>query len=312
MYICKKEYTNNYFGSAKRSTNHFIYFSIPTTMMTSSLNLRLKLYITVVICLGGMFTPLRGQIVNGTHGSEDFKIGIAGYTFRNFPIDETLIQLESLGIKYLSVKDFWLPLDASEAQMKEFKEKCAAHDVEGYILGPIYMHSEAEVDRAFDYAGKYGSTMFIGVPDYNLIDYVIKKVADTGIKVAIHTHGPDGAPFPNIRKVVELVKDPSLGVGCCMDLGHSVRMGDDIIADMKEYRDWIYDIHIKDESEASLKGQTWEMGRGVMDFRPIIETLRLIDYDGVISLEFEKDGDNPTLGVAESIGYLRGVCDATK
>ena len=109
-----------------------------------------------------------------------------------------------------------------------------------------------------------------------------------------------------------MVKDPALGVGCCMDLGHSVRMGDDIVKDMIEYRDWIYDIHIKDESEASLKGQTWEMGRGVMDFRPIIETLRLIGYDGVISLEFEKNGDNPTLGVAESIGYLRGVCDATK
>ena len=26
----------------------------------------------------------------------------------------------------------------------------------------------------------------------------------------------------------------------------------------------------------------------------------------------EKDGKNPLPGVAESIGYLRGVCDATK
>lgn len=265
-----------------------------------------------MICLGGMVTPLKGQTVEGSHGSDDFKIGVAGYTFRNFSIDETLQLLEKMGVKYLSIKDFWLPLDANEEQMAEFKAKCTVHNVDPYILGPIYMHSEAEVDRAFDYAGKYGSSMFIGVPDYNLIDYVIKKVADTGIKVAIHTHGPDGAPFPNISKVVELVKDPSLGVGCCMDLGHSVRMGDDIVSDMKLYREWIYDIHIKDESEASLKGQTWEMGRGVMDFRPIIETLRQIGYDGVISLEFEKDGNNPALGVAESIGYLRGVCDATK
>ena len=274
--------------------------------------LQFSRFLVGFFCLSYSLLQLNGQIVNGSRGSDDFKIGIAGFTFRSFPIEETLQQLENLGVKYLSVKDFWLPLNATEAQMKEFKAKCAAYNVNGYILGPIYMHNKDEVDRAFDYAKRYGSTMFIGVPDYELIGYVIDKVADTEIKVAIHTHGPDGAPFPNIRKVVEMVKDPSLGVGCCMDLGHSVRMGDDIVKDMIEYGDWIYDIHIKDESEASLKGQTWEMGRGVMDFRPIIETLRLIGYDGVISLEFEKNGDNPTLGVAESIGYLRGVCDATK
>lgn len=256
--------------------------------------------------------PAEAQLVTGKRGSDDFRIGVAGYTYRNFDIDQTLKYLQSMGVKYLSVKDFWLPLNSTAEQMKAFKAKCAAYGVDGYILGPIYMRNEAEVDRAFAYAERYGSDVFIGVPTYELIDYVIKKVADTGIKVAIHTHGPDGQPFPNIQKVVELVKDPKLGVGCCMDLGHSVRMGEDIVKDIKKYKDWIYDIHIKDESEASKKGQTWEMGRGVMDFKPIVEVLRKIGYKGVVSLEFEKNGKDPHPGVAESIGYLRGVCDATK
>ena len=256
--------------------------------------------------------PAEAQLVTGKRGSDDFRIGVAGYTYRKFDIDRTLKYLQSMGVKYLSVKDFWLPLDSTAEQMEAFKAKCAAHGVEGYILGPIYMRNEADVDRAFAYAERYGSDVFIGVPTYELIDYVIAKVADTGIKVAIHTHGPDGQPFPNIQKVVELVKDPKLGVGCCMDLGHSVRMGEDIVKDIRKYKDWIYDIHIKDESEASKKGQTWEMGRGVMDFKPIVETLRKIGYKGVVSLEFEKNGDNPHPGVAESIGYMRGVCDATK
>ena len=265
-----------------------------------------------LVALLAFIMPAEAQLVKGKRGSDDFRIGVAGYTYRNFDIDQTLAFLKSMGVKYLSVKDFWLPLDSTKEQMEAFKAKCAQYGVEGYILGPIYMRNEAEVDRAFAYAERYGSKVFIGVPTYELIDYVIKKVADTGIKVAIHTHGPDGQPFPNIQKVVELVKDPKLGVGCCMDLGHSVRMGEDIVKDMKKYKDWIYDIHIKDESEASKKGQTWEMGRGVMDFKPIVETLRKIGYKGVVSLEFEKNGNNPHSGVAESIGYLRGVCDAMK
>ena len=175
----------------------------------------------------------------------------------------------------------------TEEEMAAFKAKCAEYGVEGYILGPIYMKSKAEVDRAFAYAGRYGAEVFIGVPNYELLDYTIQKVKETGIKMAIHTHGPDGAPFPNIQTVVDKVKDPTLGVGCCMDLGHSVRMGEDIVKDIKRYKEWIYDIHIKDETEASKNGNTCEMGRGVMDFKPIIKVLRKIDYQGVISLEFE-------------------------
>lgn len=256
--------------------------------------------------------PAEAQLINGPRGYEDFKIGVAGYTYRSYDIDQTLAFLKSMEVHYLSVKDWWLPLDSTKEQMDAFKAKCREYDVEPYILGPIYMRSEAEVDRAFAYAERYGADVFIGVPNYELTDYMIKKVKDTGIKVAIHTHGPDGAPFPNIQKVAEVYKNPSLGIGCCMDLGHSVRMGEDIVKDIKKYKAWIYDIHIKDESEASKKGQTWEMGRGVMDFRPIVKVLRQIKYKGVVSLEFEKNGKNPHPGVAESIGYLRGVSDGTK
>ncbi|MBQ8553923.1 MAG: sugar phosphate isomerase/epimerase [Alistipes sp.] len=256
--------------------------------------------------------PAKAQLVSGPRGYDDFKIGVAGYTYRSYDIDQTLAFLQSMEVKYLSIKDWWLPLDSTKEQMDAFKAKCREYGVNPYILGPIYMRSEADVDRAFAYAERYGADVFIGVPTYELTDYMIKKVKETGIKVAIHTHGPDGQPFPNIQKVVEIYKDPSLGIGCCMDLGHSVRMGEDIVKDIKKYKDWIYDIHIKDESAASKAGQTWEMGRGVMDFRPIVKVLRQIKYKGVVSLEFEKNGNNPHPGVAESIGYLRGVSDGTK
>lgn len=256
--------------------------------------------------------PAGAQLVKGRHGSEDFKIGVAGYSYRKYSLEETLEFLRSMGVHYFSVKDWWLPLDSTKEQMDAFKAKCAEYDVEGYILGPIYMSSKEEVDRAFAYAGRYGSKVFIGVPDYSLIDYVIEKVAETGIRVAIHTHGPDGAAFPSIYKIMELVKDPSLGVGCCLDMGHSVRSGEDIAKIVKKYHKWIYDIHIKDETAASKEGWTWEMGRGVIDFKPIVKALRKVKYQGVISIEFEKNPDNPHPGIAESVGYLRGVMDATK
>ncbi|MCQ2184010.1 MAG: DUF1080 domain-containing protein [Bacteroidales bacterium] len=245
------------------------------------------------------------------HPSDSFQIGIAGYSFCKFDIDKTLASLQSMGVRYFSVKDYWLPLDATAEQMDAFKAKCASYGVEGYILGPIYMRSKADVDRTFDYVARYGSDMFIGVPDYDLLDYVIKMVKKTGIRVAIHTHGPDGAAFPDIRTIVDMVKDPSLGIGCCMDLGHTFRMGYDVAQDILDYRDWIYDIHIKDETDNTKGGWTWEMGRGKMDLVSVVKALRTIDYKGKISIEFEKNLNNPLSGIAESVGYLRGIIDAS-
>ncbi|MCQ2118788.1 MAG: sugar phosphate isomerase/epimerase [Bacteroidales bacterium] len=256
--------------------------------------------------------PSFAQTIKEPRGSDDFKIGVAGFSYRKYDIDQTLAFLKSMDVKYFSVKDWWLPLNSTKEQMDVFKAKCAEAGVEGYILGPIYMNSKEAVDNTFEYVKRYGSDMFIGVPNYELLDYVIEKVKETGIRVAIHTHGPDGAAFPDIRTVVEKVKDPSLGVGCCMDLGHTYRSGYDVAKDIRKYGKWIYDIHIKDETDASKAGKTWEMGRGKIDFVQVVKALRKIHYKGVVSLEFEKNGDNPHPGVAESIGYLRGVLDATE
>ena len=40
-------------------------------------------------------------------------------------------------------------MDATDDQIKAFHDKCDAHGVTGYGVGPIYMKSEAEADKAF-------------------------------------------------------------------------------------------------------------------------------------------------------------------
>ena len=134
------------------------------------------LKIALVLALAVSATTSQAQLVEGKRGSEDFKIGVAGYSYRKYNIEQPLAFLKSMDVKYLSVKDWWLPLNSTKEQMDAFKAKCAEYGVNPYILGPIYMKSEAEVDRAFAYAERYGSDVFIGVPNYELADYVIKKV----------------------------------------------------------------------------------------------------------------------------------------
>ena len=159
------------------------------------------------------------------HGSEDFKIGVAGFSFRNFNIDETLKMMKQMGVKYMSVKDFHLPMNSTAEQMEAFKAKLAAADVNGYILGPIYMNSKADADRAFEYVKRYGADIFIGVPAYELLPYVNEKIKEYNVRMAIHTHGPDTQTFPDAADVMAHIKDLDPRIGICIDLGHTARFG---------------------------------------------------------------------------------------
>ncbi|MDR1456016.1 MAG: sugar phosphate isomerase/epimerase [Tannerella sp.] len=238
-----------------------------------------------------------------------FKIGMAGYTFRSFDLDRTIRMLDRIDVRYLCIKDFHLPLNSTDEEIKSFHDKLAAKRITGYGVGPIYMHTEKEVDSAFEYARRVGVRILVGVPQEKLFRYVNEKVKQYDIRYAIHNHGP-GDRYPDASSIWERVKDLDPRMGLCLDVGHNMRAGKNPAADLKRYYSRIFDIHIKNVTGTTGEGETCEMGRGVIDIPAFVKMLRSVDYTGVCSLEFEKDGDDPLPGVSESIGYFRGVLDA--
>ena len=238
-----------------------------------------------------------------------FQLGMAGFTFAQFDLETTLKTMKSLDIHYLCIKDFHLPLDATDEQIKAFHEKCAAYDVTGYGVGPIYMRSEADVDKSFAYAKRVGVKLIIGVPNYEFLPYVDKKVKEYGFHCAIHLHGPDTTTYPDATDVWEHTKDLDPRIGMCLDIGHDWRNGCDPVVDLEKYHTRVFDMHIKDVTAAAKEGRGIEIGRGIIDFAALIRMMRKVNYTGKCSLEHEKDMKDPFIGIAESIGYFKAVCD---
>ena len=241
---------------------------------------------------------------------ESFKLGMAGYTFVNFDLDKTLETMEKLDLHYLCIKDFHLPLKSTDAEIAAFHKKLAAKGVTGYAVGPIYMKTEAEVDNAFAYAKRVGVKTIVGVPNYEMLPYVDKKVKEYGFNYAIHLHGPDMELFPDAEDVWNHTKDLDPRIGMCLDIGHNLRNGKDPVADLKKYHTRVFDIHIKDVTDNTKQGYSVEIGRGKIDFPAFVRMLREVGYTGVCSLEHEKNMKDPFMGIAESIGYFRGVIDS--
>ena len=161
------------------------------------------------------------------------------------------------------------------------------------------------------YAKRVGVKLIVGVPNYELLPYVDKKVKEYDFHYAIHLHGPDIKTYPDATDVWEHTKDLDPRIGMCLDVGHDLRNGCDPVADLKKYHTRVFDMHIKDVTDSSKAGVGIEIGRGKIDFPALIRMMREVNYTGMCSLEYEKDMKDPFLGIAESIGYFKAVSDLT-
>lgn len=260
---------------------------------------------------GTVSLPLLGaaKSFNATAGKAaiPFPVGIAGYTFAKFDLEKSIAMMNRLDVHYLSLKDVHLPLNSDDEKVKSVMAQLTAANIKVYAVGVIYMKTKEAVDEAFAYAKKAGVSLIVGVPNYDLIDYTEQKVKDTNIRIAIHNHGPEDALYPGPQQVYDRIKNRDQRMGLCLDIGHATRAGADLVKSIKEYKNRLFDLHIKDVTAAAKEGKAVEIGRGVIDFPAVVKALETIGYKGVCSIEFEKDMTDPIAGMAESIGYFKGV-----
>lgn len=238
-----------------------------------------------------------------------FQLGIASYSLRKFPTEKALDFTRKLNIDYISFKDFHLPLTADAETFRNTLQMCSDRGITLYAGGVIYMKTEAEVDRAFEYAKNAKFKMIIGVPNHELLPYVENKVKQYDIMLAIHNHGPGDKLYPSAESAYVRIKNMDKRMGLCIDIGHTKRIDRNPSDDLKDYFDRVLDVHIKDVTENTAKGSTCEVGRGVIDIPHFLQTLIDLKYKGIVALEYEKDADDPFAGMAESIGYTRGVLE---
>jgi len=94
--------------------------------------------------------------------TDTFSVGMAGYTFLRFDIDKTIQIMKKVGVNYLSLKDFHMPLNSNQEQITGVIEKFKSAGIAVYTVGVIYMKTRESVDQAFEYAKMAGVKMIVG------------------------------------------------------------------------------------------------------------------------------------------------------
>ncbi|WP_339705791.1 sugar phosphate isomerase/epimerase [uncultured Kriegella sp.] len=248
-----------------------------------------------------------GKTTNKAIEDHELTIGLASYTLRKYSLDEVIEIVQRLNIKDVAFKSFHLPYESTDEELRKISAKVKARGLNLYGGGVMYMKTPEDVETYFNYAKTAGLKMIIGAPKHDLLPQIEKKVKETDILLAIHNHGPEDEIFPSPKSIYDKIIHLDKRIGLCIDTGHTFRLNLDVASEIKKYKDRLYDVHIKDIDEQIPEGKSVEIGRGKMDIPSILKALKEIRYDGVLGVEYEKDGDHAVYGLTESVGYLRGI-----
>jgi len=250
------------------------------------------------------------NLTQSTGNPSPIRLGLASYAFRNFTRAQLIAFMKQLRVTALNAKDVKDHLPDNNAAEAQAVSDYEANGIHLHAAGAIYFQKDDDDDiRAkFEYCKRAGiKTIVAGDPAPATLPRVEKFVKEYDIRIAIHNHGPEDKIFPSPLDVLKFVKTMDPRMGCCIDVGHCVRAGTDVIEAIHAAGPRLFNMHIKDLTSFTDKESQVAVGEGKMPIRQIFEALIKINYPGFVDLEYEIRADDPMPGVIESFSYMRGV-----
>src|ERR1700722_19464605 len=237
-------------------------------------------------------------------------LGLCSYTFRNFDRAQLIGYMKQLNVLALNAKDVkdHLPMDPL-GEAKALDDYHAA-GIQLHAVGTVYFPKDEDDDirSKFEYAKRAGVSVIVaGDPDPATLPRIEKFVKEYDIRFAIHNHGPEDELWHSPLDVLKAVSNMAPRMGCCIDVGHTVRAGTDVVDAIKQVGPRLFNMHTKDLADFQSKESQVAVGEGKMQMRKIFETLIATNYGGYLDLEYEIHADDPMPGVIASFAYMRGV-----
>jgi sugar phosphate isomerase/epimerase len=238
------------------------------------------------------------------------RLGLASYTFRNFGRTQLIGFMKQIKVFALNAKDVkdHLPVDPQPeaAALADY----ATASITLHAAGAIYFpkDEDADIRAKFEYCKRAGVPVIVArdlTPE--TLPRIEKFVKEYDIRIAIHNHGPEDKFWPSPLDVLKAVKEMDPRIGCCIDVGHTVRAGTDVVQAIREAGPRLFNLHMKDLTNFGSKESQVAVGDGILPVRKIFEALSATTYQGFVDLEYEIHPDDPMPGVIASFAYMRGV-----
>jgi len=250
------------------------------------------------------------QRTSSTGEALPIRLGLASYTFRNFSRAQVIGFMKQLNVFALNAKDVKDHLPMDPQQESNALADYAAAGIKLHAAGAIYFakDEDADIRSKFDYCKRAGIGVIVaGDPAPETLPRIEKFVREYDIRIAIHNHGPEDKLWRSPLDVLKAVESMDPRIGCCIDVGHAVRAGTDVVQAIHQAGARLFNLHMKDLTNFQDKGSQVAVGEGLMPVRRIFEALIATKYEGFVDLEYEIHPNDPMPGVIGSFAYMRGI-----
>jgi sugar phosphate isomerase/epimerase len=239
----------------------------------------------------------------------EIKLGVASYSLREFPLDKALEMIKTLRTPYVNFKSVHVPYEKSADELAVIRKQIEDQGFKIVGGGTITFNedTDAGVEKYFAYAKAAGMPTIVCTGPVAVLPRVEKFAKQYDIKVAIHNHGTEDKVFPSPYDVLKNVKNMDSRMGLCIDIGHTVRTGTDVVKAVLDAGPRLHDMHAKDLADLSKRDSQVAVGEGKIPIAAIFRALQTIKYPGYVNLEYEINAKDPLPGMQISFAHMRGV-----
>ena len=267
---------------------------------------------TLAVGLGAIavgVNPATAASVSTRRRASSVRLGVASYSLRNFARPQAIAMLRELRVSHVNIKSMHLPYTASAQEFADARTAFADAGLQVVGGGTVTFDADTDssVNAYFAYAKNAGMPLIVATCDPALLPRVERHAIRYDIKVAIHNHGPEDKHYPAPRDVLKHVRHMDARMGLCIDIGHTVRTGTDVVEAIREAGPRLHDLHLKDLRDTKVAASQCVVGEGAIPIPDILRQLSAMQFAGYANLEYEIDAANPVPGMQRSLSYLRGV-----
>src|SRR2546422_10181161 len=169
--------------------------------------------------------------------------------------------VKALGARYINLKSVHLPFELSPAELAAARQEIEAAGlviVGGGVI-TFEQDTDAEVGKYFTYAKAAGMPLITAHTDPQTLPRIERFAKQYDIAVAIHNHGPEDKRFPSPYDALKHLKNMDRRMGLCIDIGHTVRTGTDVVQAVTDRVPQLLPMHAN-----GLRGFTVKVERGTL------------------------------------------------
>jgi len=248
--------------------------------------------------------PLGRLLAQEGNAYAPFRMGIQSYSLRGLKLPDALKATKALGLTWWEAYDGHIPVADNPADRGEYRVLLAQNSIKLRTFGVMGFSADTEKNRRiFEFARLMGIETLSADPTPDSFNSLEALTREFNINIAIHNHGP-GSRYDKIDSVWQAIKDRSPRIGACVDTGHYLRSKEDPVKAIELFGERVHGVHLKDVQNAT---QFKILGQGDLNLTGTLRALKQRNFDGILSLEYEENPQNPIPDVEACLAAIRAA-----